>query len=185
MESELKTKNNALCRRLEEIRIKIKEHERIINEHRLAIDLLLSESHSIISFVVTENLSDDVELCFEEDYRTVRWSGGSLKLGHKSWVFIKTLWNGKRHTVSVNKIEREVWVVSKRKKRLCKIGKRTIKTDMISRNTFNSFLQRLKKELSGKFPYKIIPVKSRETREISAYRLKRTKLFKIIFENAQ
>jgi hypothetical protein len=177
--------NNALCRRLENIQSEIRKHEHAIAEHRLLIDALLSESCSILSSVVVSKLSDDIELHFEGDQRTITWNGGCLKLGHKSYVFIKTLWGGNRHTASVDKIERRVWLIKQRKKRVVKIGNRTIKTDTVSRNTFNSFLQRLRNELRGNFPYKITPIKSRETREIAAYRLKRTKLFKKIFENAQ
>jgi alpha-amylase/alpha-mannosidase (GH57 family) len=167
-----------------EIQKAIKEHKQVIFERCNLIDTLLSEVDSIISTTILTS-PEEVLLQFEDDQRTVTWNGGRLKLGHKSWLFVKTLWDGNYHVASIEKIERIVWVRKNRKKRIVKVGKRKIKTDTISRNTFNSFLQRLKHELRGAFPYKIIPVKSRRTREIAGYRLKRTKLCIKKLENTQ
>jgi hypothetical protein len=174
-----------MYQRLEEIQKEIKEYEQSIVKLRLLIDSLSSEASSIIASVIAAEVSNLIELYFETDRRTITWNGGSLKLGHKSWLFIKTLWEGGRHVASVEKIEKVVWGGKVRKKRLVKVGNRTIKADTIPRNTLNSFLLRLRVHLRGVFPYKIISVKSRETREIAAYRLKRTRLRNKIFENEQ
>jgi hypothetical protein len=174
-----------MYQRLKEIQLKIKEHEQIISEQYSSITALLSEVDLLVSSVILTTSPEDIELQFENDRRSISWNGGCLKLGHKSWLFVKALWDGRCHICSVEKIERVVWDSKTRKKRLVKVGDRTIKTDTISRNTFNSFLQRLKNGLCGKFPYKIVPVKSRQTLEITAYQLKRTKKCVKKLKNAQ
>jgi hypothetical protein len=174
-----------MYRQLERIQKELKERVQVISEQYSLVGGLLTEVDSIISNFMITIPSYEVLLQFEDDQRTVTWNGGGVKLGHKSWLFVKSLWEGQHHTRSVEKIEQVVWDRRTRKKRLVKVGKRTIKVDTVSRNTFNSFLYRLKSELHGKFPYKIVPVKSRQTREIVGYRLTRTKQCELIFKNAQ
>jgi hypothetical protein len=173
-----------MYRRLKQIQSELKEHRQVDFERRSLSDVLLLEADSIISSIILAS-QQEIMLQFEADQRTIIWNGGRIQLGHKSWLFVKALWNGQNHACSVEKIERVVWDDNNRKKRLVKVGNRTIKTDTVSRNTFNSFLYRLKTELCGKFPYKIVPVKSCRTHEIAAYRLKRTKLCIKNFQNAQ
>jgi flavorubredoxin len=170
---------------LEKIQKEIKECKRIICEQYSFIDALLLEADAVMSNILLTTNPNDVELLFDKDQRTITWNGGCLRLGHKSWLFLKALWEGRRHICSVEKIEQIVWVKQNRKSRLVKVGNRTITVDTVSRNTFNSFLRRLQNEINGKFPYKIASVKSRETREIMAYRLKRTKKCKNFSKNAQ
>jgi DNA-binding response OmpR family regulator len=83
-------------------------------------------------------------LSFEPDGRTIRWNGGSVRLGEKPCKFVKTLYEKRR--MHINRIAKVVWGGS-----LTPSG--TIRTTVCN----------LRKELANAgFPYEIITVTNKK-----------------------
>ena len=49
------------------------------------------------------------ELFFDDHKGRIRWPGGSVKLGKKSYRFVKTTWLGENHQVEFSELEESVW----------------------------------------------------------------------------
>ena len=130
------------------------EIQKEINAHLMAILDLRSEEWFIIS---TRFRFPGPAITFDGDGRTIRWDDGEIKVGPKSWLFLKTLWRGgKKHRAKLDRIERNVWGEGR----------------FVPSNTIAQMAKRLSETLKNtNFPYKILPAKKKETLEIQGYQL--------------
>ena len=89
--------------------------------------------------------SGDVPLVFDPDGRTIRWDGGSVRLGKKPYKFVQALYLAKKKRMRIAGIAKAVWgnVLT---------APHTINV------TFYNLVDELKKE---NFPYKILNVKKK------------------------
>jgi len=163
------------------------ELRRQIDELVATLAELRKQESEIIRQMLSGVEVPEVPLQFDDKMQTVQWFGKSLKLGGKSYLFLKTLWYAPRHRKKIESLEQSVWklkkpwnpkehrrqvaVKTKKEVRRVKVASR-----FLSQNTLKLFLFRLQKRLrSAHFPYKIVPVKNRKngiTGEIVGYRLK-------------
>lgn len=102
------------------------------------------------------------ELHFDDTRRTISWQDHNIRLGRKSYLFIKTLWNDKKHRAGIERVERIVF----------KVGDGHRKA-FLSGNTLRSFVNRLRTELQKQaFPYELKNSRKNSTQEIRGYFLK-------------
>ena len=134
-------------------------------------------------FPVTEH--PEVLLQFDDRNKTVMWFDKSVKLGAKSYRFVKTLWQAPLHRKKIENLEQAVWKSrSRRQERLATVRTKrgiqrvAVTSRFVSQNTLKLFLFRLQNRLrSSLFPYKIVPVKYKKSGEIVGYKLKCTKKY--------
>ena len=108
------------------------------------------------------------ELEFDEKTRTVRWASKERKFGMKSFLFLKTLWDEKRHQAKTEKIERVVFGITGNAKQM-----------FLPEKTLKQFLWRIRKELQEiEFPYKIVRSRSKKTHESQGFKLKCRRVYK-------
>jgi hypothetical protein len=100
------------------------------------------------------------ELFFADHKRRISWSGGSVKLGKKSYLFVKTVWLGENHQVEFSELEETVW-----KKQLAE-------KMFISLQTVSMLVRHTQKNLTEVgFPYEIESLKNDSSRELEGFRL--------------
>ncbi|MDR0520628.1 MAG: hypothetical protein LBH00_02115 [Planctomycetaceae bacterium] len=122
----------------------------------------------------------EILLLFNDQSQTVSWFEQTLKLGGKSYRFLQLLWNAPRHRKKIEPLTQSVWKTGRQKRKRqaavkTKAGVRQVRvvSRFVPQNTLKQFLFRLQNRLrAARFPYKIVPVKSRRTREFTAYQLK-------------
>jgi len=147
---------------------------------------LRAKENEILRQMFPDSRHSEVPLQFDDKSQTVQWFDQSLKLGGKSYLFVKTLWNAPLHRKKTENLEQCVWksasrdqtrlVTVRTKKGIHKVK---VASRLLSQNTLKLFLFRLQNRLrSALFPYKIVPVKNRKTGEIVGYRLKCTQWYK-------
>ena len=162
-------------------------------ELRRQIDELvekLAELRKLENELIRQILSDseqpEIPLQFDDKTKIVRWLDRSLKLGGKSYRFLKTLWSAPRHQKKIESLEQSVWK-SRGQKKSRQITVKTAKgirkvhvsSRFLSQNTLKLFLFRLQNRLrTAQFPYRITPRKNRISAEIVGYGLKCTKIYK-------
>ena len=99
--------------------------------------------------------TDGALLTFEPKRRIIRWNGGDIRLGKKGYKFIESLYFAKKRRLKIPTLEYKVW------------GEK-----VINRNTFRRFTHDLSTLLEkAKFPYRLIPAKSKERYERTEERL--------------
>jgi DNA-binding response OmpR family regulator len=100
------------------------------------------------------------ELVFDDQRRRIYWGGGSVKLGKKSYLFVKTVWNGEGHHAEFAELEENVWMLQ-------------AETEMfVDRSTVAMLVRHTQKNLTdADFPYKIEGVKIFSSRELEGFRL--------------
>jgi len=129
---------------------------RLIEVHS-QLDTLRRELERIV-----RQITPDVkpELSFNDLRRRIYWNGGSVKLGKKSYSFVKTLWLGKRHQAELAELEENVWT-------------QQIETEaFIARCTISMLVRHTQKNLiEAGFPYKIEPVKNFSSLELEGFQL--------------
>lgn len=105
------------------------------------------------------------ELSFDDLRRGIVWHDRTIRLGQKSYLFVKTLWQGgDRHRAKIERIESVVFKVGDGHRKM-----------FLSVNTLRSFVNRLCMELKKQsFPYEIRNIKEKKTQEIRGYFLKCT-----------
>ena len=146
---------------------------------------LIDQILTIKGIFTADTEAHEVPLHFDDESQTVRWHGKSLKLGGKSYLFLKTLWNAPRHRKKMESLEQSVWKTRGRKRsRLVSVKTKTgtrkvrVTSRFVSQNTLKLFLFRLQNRLlSVQFPYKIVPLKDKESAEIVGHKLKCTKRY--------
>jgi len=100
------------------------------------------------------------ELLFNDDRRRIYWDGGSVKLGKKSYLFIKTIWQGENHQAEFAELEENVWMQDSKPE------------TFVARRTVSTLVQHTQKNLEeANFPYKIEPIKNFPCRELVGFRL--------------
>ena len=121
------------------------------------MDALRHEQERIIRLLLPDVKP---ELSFDDHRRRIYWSGGSVKLGKKSFLFIKTLWQGERHRAEIAELEENVWT------------QHTETGAFVARRTISMLVRYTEKNLTeANFPYKIEPLKNRFRRELEGFRL--------------
>lgn len=100
------------------------------------------------------------ELSFDDNRRRIYWNGGSIKLGKKSYLFVKTLWLGERHRAELAELEENVWT-------------QQVETEaFVARRTISMLVQHTQKNLiEADFPYKIETVKKNSSQELEGFQL--------------
>ena len=121
------------------------------------MDMLRRELEQIVRLLLPD---EKPELSFDDHRRRIYWSGGSLKLGKKSYLFIKTLWLGERHQAEITELEENVWTEQ-------------IETEaFVARRTISMLVRHTQKNLTEvNFPYKIETVKNCSNQELKGFRL--------------
>ena len=161
------------------------ELRRQIDELIAQLAGLRAKENAILRQMFHEAEQSDILLQFDDKCQTIQWFDQSLKLGKKSYLFIKTLWQAPRHRKKTDRLEQSVWKSRSRKKYRyvtvkTKKGNRKVRivSQFLSQNTLKLFLFRLQNRLrSVLFPYKIVPVKNGKDGEIVGYQLKCTKRY--------
>ena len=121
------------------------------------IDALRREQEQITKSLLPDTES---ELHFNDLRRRVYWAGGSVKLGKKSYLFVKTLWFGKNHQAELGDLEESVWT------------QRSEMEGFVARGTISTLVLHTRKNLmEAHFPYKIEVVKNFFSRELEGFRL--------------
>ena len=101
-------------------------------------------------------------LSFVDHKRRISWVGGSVKLGKKSYQFVKKLWLGENHQVELSELGESVWnkpLEEKEKK-------------PISPPTVSKLVQETQDNLvEANFPYEIETLKNNSSQELEGFRL--------------
>ena len=121
------------------------------------MDVLRSELERIVRLLLPDVKP---ELSFDDQLRRIYWGGGSVKLGKKSYLFIKTLWFGENHQAEIVELEENVWAQQIETKAF--VARRTV--SMLARHTQKNLTE-------VNFPYKIEPVKNFSSQELEGFRL--------------
>ncbi|MDR3196966.1 MAG: hypothetical protein LBU34_03765 [Planctomycetaceae bacterium] len=128
------------------------------------VNLLRAEEWSIVQLLIPEKDRYEEPLEFNDTKRMIRWKYGTIRVGPKMYRLIKTLWKGKRHRATIEKIERTVWNVGNQKR--CR------KDLFVDRHTIFTLICRTQKELKKNgFPYEVVTGKNFSTQEIKGFRL--------------
>ncbi|MDR2168791.1 MAG: hypothetical protein LBP59_01455 [Planctomycetaceae bacterium] len=136
-----------------EIRDKIDDLIRQLNNLR-------AEEWSIIQLYFSQELFFEESLEFINDSRVVKWRNKSIRVGPKMYSLLKTIWEGKKHRATIEKIERKVWNVNIKNK------------FFIARHTIFTLICRTQKELKkNNFPYEIKTKKNHATKEIKGFQI--------------
>ena len=100
------------------------------------------------------------ELLFDDLRRRIHWGGGSVKLGKKSYIFVKTVWSGEDHRAEFADLEENVWMQNTEKKMF------------VDRSTVTMLVRHTQKNLTeANFPYKIESIKNFSSQELEGFRL--------------
>ena len=146
---------------------------------------LRKQENEILRQMLSDTEQPEIPLNFDDKSQTVHWFDKSLKLGKKSYLFVKTLWLAPKHRKRTESLEQSVWK-SRSRKQSRQVTVRTqngirkvrVVSRFLQRNTLKLFLFRLQNRLQlALFPYKIVPVKDRKTGEIIGFQLKCTKRY--------
>lgn len=79
---------------------------RELDVHCRAIENLRVEEEAILAGIFGLPFC---RLEFDDDAKTVSWPGGGVCLGKKGWLFLKLLWEAKRHRMKTNRLGKFVW----------------------------------------------------------------------------
>ena len=104
--------------------------------------------------------SAEPELFFDDNRHRIGWRSGSVKLGKKSYRFVKTIWLGENHQVEFSELEENIW------------GQQLKKKMFVPLSTVAMLVRHTQKNLTeAHFPYKIEPIKNFSSRELEGFRL--------------
>ena len=128
-----------------------------LSEISRQIDVLRQEQERIFQLLLPDTEPD---LFFDDDKRRIYWSGGSVKLGKKSYAFVKTLWHGKDRCADLAELEENVWM------------KYPETETFIDRCTVTMLARHTQKNLNEvHFCYEIESVKNPSNQELTGFRL--------------
>ena len=126
-------------------------------EIRRQVETLRSEQERLLQSLLPD---EEPELSFADHKRRISWAGGSVKLGKKSYQFVKTIWLGENHQVEFSELEESVW-----KKQLAEKMFVSLQTvSMLARHTQKNLIE-------ANFPYEIESIKNDSSRELEGFRL--------------
>jgi len=121
------------------------------------IATLRDEQEKILKSLLPETMP---ELCFDDLRRRIYWGGGSVKLGKKSYIFVKTVWLGEDHRAEFADLEENVWMQNSEKKMF------------VDRSTVAMLVRHTRKNLKeANFPYEIESIKNFSSQELEGFRL--------------
>ena len=121
------------------------------------IDILRGEHEQILQSLLPEAKP---ELCFDDHRRRIHWGGGLIKLGKKSYLFVKTIWFGENHQAELTELEENVWT------------QHWETETFVDRCTVSMLVRHVQKNLNeANFPYEIEAVKNFFSRELEGFRL--------------
>jgi len=121
------------------------------------VEALRSEQERLLQSLLPDS---EPELYFADHKRRISWASGSVKLGKKSYLFVKTIWLGENHQVEFAELEESVW-----KKQLAE-------KIFISLQTVSMLARHTQKNLTEvNFPYEIETIKNDSSRELEGFRL--------------
>jgi DNA-binding response OmpR family regulator len=137
---------------------RVTEIDNEIEFHLQAIFNLQTEKQKFLS-QTQQTAILKVQLIFNDNERIIKWNSSYIKVGQKTYSLIKLLWETSNNKATIDKIEKHVWNVDK--KRL-----------FVKSHTIFSLIRRAQKLLKSRFfPYKILTIKRRSTHEIKGYKL--------------
>ena len=123
------------------------------------MESLRSEQERLIQSLLPDG---DLELYFDDHKRRISWASGSVKLGKKFYLFVKTIWLGKNHQVEFSELEASEWNKQREEK-----GKM-----FISQQTVSMLVQHTQENLAeAGFPYEIESLKNDSNQELEGFRL--------------
>jgi hypothetical protein len=143
----------------------LEEREEIVADHRLYRLLEISqeiadlqrEQEQILQSLLPKAMP---ELVFDDQRRRIYWGGGSVKLGKKSYLFVKTVWNGEEHQADFTELEENVWL---------EYAENEV---FVDRSTVAMLVRHTQKNLiEANFPYEIEGVKNFSNRELEGFRM--------------
>ena len=159
-------------KKIKEKKLKVKKQKRSYNSdreivvdsrlHRLIeinrqVETLRSEQERLLQSLLPDA---EPELSFADHKRRISWSGGSVKLGKKSYLFVKTIWLGDNHKIEFSVLEESVW------------GEQLAKKMFISLPTVSMLARHTQKNLTeANFPYVVETIKNDSSRELEGFRL--------------
>ena len=118
---------------------------------------LRNEQEKILQSLLPETMP---ELFFDDSRRRIYWGGGSVKLGKKSYIFVKTVWFGEDHQAEFADLEENVWIQNTEKKMF------------VDRSTVAMLVRHTRKNLTeANFPYEIENIKNFSSQELEGFRL--------------
>jgi hypothetical protein len=153
------------------------------------ITLFESELHNLVLHHVDIE-QDEPELFFDQDGRTIQWFSlnndkvkitSKIKFTKQQYCFIHLLWNSSKHQATFSKIDKIIWKnlqTSKRtevRKVKTKIGiiEKTVLLNGPKSKTVSKAIDRLLAIIKkSNFPYIIIKVRNRKTKEYQGLRIK-------------
>jgi len=95
-------------------------------------------------------------VCLVFGKNVIRWDGGALAIMGKGYKFVKALYEADEMRLEIEALEALVWRDDMEEK-----GK------IVKQHTFVVALQRISEKLErAKFPYKLLPIRSKERHEI-------------------
>ena len=121
------------------------------------IDALRREQDQIVQSLLP---NAEPALLFDDHRRRIYWDHGSVKLGKKSYSFVKTLWHGKDRQADLAELEENVWM------------QRPEMETFVDLCTVSMLVRHIQKNLhEANFPYEIESVKHISNRELMGFRL--------------
>lgn len=124
------------------------------------MNILCRKQERMIQSLLPDAGPELPELSFDDHRRRIYWPGGSVKLGKKSYRFVKTIWLGEDHRAEFVELEEAVWLREPKTK------------TFVTRRTVSTLAQYAEKNLTeANFPYRIEVVKNFFSREIEGFSL--------------
>ena len=119
--------------------------------------VLRQEQEQILKSLLPDTMP---ELLFDDQRRRIYWGGGSVKLGKKSYLFVKTVWQGEDHKAEFAELEENVWT------------QYTDRKMFVDRSTVAMLVRHTQKNLTeANFPYEIESIKNFSSQELEGFRL--------------
>ncbi|MDR3183668.1 MAG: hypothetical protein LBT89_12265 [Planctomycetaceae bacterium] len=126
--------------------------QREIDSCLARLSALYAEERVIVRQLLPQGRCAEVDLIFDDANRTVKWSGGTVKLPPKPYLLVKTLWFAAEHRLELADIEEAVW----QEELECEAA--------VERHTILTLIGRTSKKLAVSFfPYCIEPFAVRVT----------------------
>jgi hypothetical protein len=108
------------------------------------LSALYAEERENVRQLLPQGQCAEVDLIFDDAKRTVKWISGSVHLGGKPYLLVKTLWFAAQHRSELTDIEEAVWAEELE----CEV--------IVERHTILTLIGRTKKQLAASFfPYGI------------------------------
>ena len=121
------------------------------------IESLRSEQERLLQSFLPDA---EPELFFDDHRHRIGWGNGSVKLGKKSYRFVKRVWQGENHQAEISDVEEIVWKQQLKKKMFVPLST----VAMLVRHTQKNLIE-------AGFPYEIESLKNFSSRELEGFRM--------------